>query len=199
MYLLTIISDMVSFMMTPQVQKVYPVTRTMRYDIMAPCAVGDGEVYFSLSPEDSKHFIEGRYGVMEFPGIPGNKTMRFKSKKFNESSGLVDYVGAYVFSEESGVRAGMELQLHFNGNTGVYRAVIPKEFIVYQGSETYVYVITNLKSVTGESTVARLKEAAVIFEDKFDAAISVALDSQEFIVGYASKPLRDERKVRVVE
>ena len=197
MVLFTIISNKINYMMMPEVQAVSPGRAELSYEISAFAYVADKKVIFALSMEKEPYISVGDHINAEFSNLRERLGLVAEEKNFDPMSQSMEIVCRFDAGFPDGVYEGQNCQIRHSYSLGSYECVVPREAVLYEGGRAYLYRVETVKSVMGESSIVRKLEVEVLDEDDFNAAVSGGVNNHDLIVRRATKPLRNNQKVRL--
>ncbi len=198
MLLLTLLSNKIDTLMTPQVTAVHPQKGQLGYSITETGTYRDGKVIFYTNLEKEPYLNIGDQPTVQFVNVAERLPLVIDSKVFDEQTQQIGYVCRFAQQPQSTLYDGQRGTVQFTYVLGTYDTVIPKECVVYEGT-AYVYLIEASSSVMGESTIVRKTQVDVLATDDLQAAVSGSILATSELVRFSSKPLHHEQRVSVIE
>lgn len=194
MLFFTIISKKVDYMMTPEVVT----TRTKRGDLLininTNATVINGLVSFNLNMEKESLLQVGDSLQAEFLNGEYKKEVSVIEKTFNPDYQTMEYTCTL---NETDVYEGQICQIQFDYSLGAFNMILPRESVIYEGQNTFVYYIENVHTVIGENYIVQKAEVDILQKDDFYVAISSNINERHMVVQYSSKSIDVGVKVRV--
>lgn len=198
MLLMTLVSNKVDFLMTPEVATTRPQKGQLGYQITEVGSYRDGKVVFYTNLEKEPYLNMGDQPTVQFANVSDRLRLVIESKMFDEQSQQIGYICRFAQEPKSSLYDGQRGTVRFTYSFGTYDAVIPAECIVYEGSP-YVYLVEESGSVLGKRTIVRKTQVDVLARDDFQAAVSGSLNETNELVRFSSKALHHEQRVRVIQ